>query len=220
MSRSTQSRRRRDPQDSRDRLVEAAIEVFAQDGPKAATVEEICSRAGLNKRMVYHYFGSKDGLYRQALRAVYDQFLSLEVELGSMLLPPEELLETLVRRYYRFLGDHPSFVRLISYENLNDGRVARQLALEGQKAPVITALTLALKKGRDERRFRAKIDVTQLLVSIFALCFFYFSNQYTMGQLLGRPALARSGLDARIHHVVDLVLRGIRRENGRAKAGA
>ena len=41
-------------------LLEAAIEVFAEKGPNAATVDEICNKAGLNKRMLYHYFGSKE----------------------------------------------------------------------------------------------------------------------------------------------------------------
>ncbi len=205
--------RKRDAQQSRERLLAAGIEVFAAKGRHAATVEEICRVAGLNKRLIYHYYGSKDRLYQEALRYVYEQFFSLEVTLGSMLLPAEELLATLVRRYYEFLRDHRSFVRLICYENLDDGRTASQLKLHGQKAPVITALRLALKKGETEKRFRHDIDVTQLLISIFALCFFYFSNQHTMNQFLGSAPLTKAALDRRIDHVVHLLLHGIAHQN-------
>jgi len=201
--------RRRSRENSTQKILAAAMAVFAADGPKAATVDEICRRAGLNKRMVYHYFASKEGLYEEVLKIVYRQFLSLEVSLGSMLLPAEELLERLVRSYYQFLQEHPSFVRLISYENLNDGRVARRLELAGQKAPVITALQLALRKGQDEGRFRAGVDATQLLISIFSLCFFYFANRHTMEQFFGPGAMGGEGLEARIRHVVELLLRGI-----------
>ena len=201
--------KKRSRQDSTQRLLEAAAEVFAADGPQAATVEKICTKAGLNKRMLYHYFGSKEGLYEEVLKGVYQQFLSLEVSLASMLLPTDELLETLVGNYYKFLSDHPEFVRLIGYENLNDGRVARRLRLAGQKAPVITALRLALQKGQAEGRFRGGIDVTQLLISIFSMSFFYFSNRRTMEQLLGRSAMAPSGMTGRIRHVVELLLHGI-----------
>ena len=201
--------RTRDTQRSINLLLTAAVEVFSELGPRAATVDEICRRADLNKRMVYHYFSSKEGLYAEALRSVYQQFLSLEVMLGAMLLPAQELLETLVRRYYDFLASHPQFVRLISYENLNDGRVANRLKLAGQKAPVITALQLALRKGQDEGRFRRDIDPEQLLTSIFSLCFFYFSNQHTMKQFLGRGAMTRAALDTRVDHVVALLLHGI-----------
>jgi len=205
--------RRRDAADSRRRLLDAAIEVFAAHGPAAATLEEICTRAKLNKRLVYHYFGSKDAIYAAALAVVYEQFFSLEVELGSMLLPVEDLLATLVRRYYQFLSEHPAFVRLICYENLQGGRTATTLSLGGQKAPVITALRLALAKGQADRRFRAGVDVTQLLISIFALCFFFFSNQHTLGLLLGPSATGRKALADRIDHVVSLLLHGIAHED-------
>ncbi len=209
-TRGAKSARRRDPQASRQRLLEAAIDVFSRLGPEAATIDAICSRAGLNKRMAYHYFGSKENLYRETLRIVYDQFFNVEIGLASMLLPPEELFEAVVRRYYAFLGEHPEFVRLISFENLNGGRVARQLALEGKKAQIATALQLALQKGQAERRFRQGIDVTELLVSIFSLCFFYFSNQYTMGRFMGLDTLARrTDVESRIRHVVGLLLHGI-----------
>jgi AcrR family transcriptional regulator len=204
---------KRNPLQSKERILQAAIDVFARRGPLAATVEEICALARLNKRMVYHYFGSKEILYRESLRVVYAQFFSLEVELGSMLLPPEQLLEMLIRRYYQFLKEHPSFVRLISHENLNEGHAARSLGLEGQKAPVITALTLAMQRGSAEKRFREGIDVAQLLVSIFALCFFYFANRHTMELFLGKGCMDPAHLEGRVRHVVDLVLRGIRLTN-------
>lgn len=201
--------KKRSRENSMRKLLDAAVEVFSEHGPRAATIDEICRKAALNKRMVYHYFGSKEGLYERVLQEVYQQFLSLEVSLGSMLLPAEQLLEALVRSYYKFLGAHPEYVRLISYENLNHGKTARKLHLAGQKAPVITALQLALRKGQSDKRFRPGIDVTQLLVSIFSLCFFYFANRETMGQFLGGSSMGPGGAEGRIRHVVELLLHGI-----------
>ena len=211
--------RKRDAQASTRAVLEAAIAVFAERGPQAATVDEISRKAGLNKRMLYHYFGSKQRLYQEALRCVYDEFLSLDISLASMLLPVEELVETLVRQYHGFLHKHPSFVRLISYENLSYGRTARELKLSGQKAPMITALRLALEKGRAEKRFRKGVDVPELLVSILALCFFYFSNEHTMRQFVSEVGMTKSALNRRIDHVVDLVLHGII-DNGAPPAAA
>jgi len=206
-------KKKRNAQASRNKLLEAAIEVFSRHGPEAATIDEICGLAGLNKRLAYHYFSSKEGLYREALRVVYERFFALDVALSSMLLPAEQLLELLVRRYYEFLSANQRLIRMISFENLNEGRVARGLNLQGQKAPVITAIQLALAKGQAEKRFREGIDVTELLISIFALTFFYFSNQYTLEQMLGRPPAARQNLENRIKHVVSLVLHGIAHED-------
>jgi len=203
---------KRNAQASKQRLLNAAIEVFARKGPGAATVDEISALAGLNKRLTYHYFGSKELLYKAALYQVYESFFSLEIELSAMLLPADELLETLVRRYYRFLDEHPDFVRMLCFENLNDAQAAREMNLQDKKAPIITALRLAQQVGQDAKRFRNDIDVADLLISIFSLCFFYFSNRYTMCQLLENNTTSLSNLDKRIKNVVALLLYGITAE--------
>ena len=203
------TRKKRDSQSSTKALLDAAIEIFAQRGPDAATVDEITRKAGLNKRMLYHYFGSKDKLYAAALRHIYEQFFSLDISLAAMMMPVDELVRALVRQYHTFLLGHPSFVRLICYENLNRGRTVRGLKLGGQKAPIITALQLALEKGQAEKQFRRCIDVPELLVSILALCFFYFSNEHTMKEFVSDVSMTRAALDRRIEHVSDLLLHGI-----------
>jgi len=204
--------KKRNAQASRQRLIDAAIEVFACNGPKAATIDEICGKAGLNKRLAYHYFGSKEGLYQEALRTIYNLFFDLEVELGSMLLPAEKLLDVIITNYYAFIHSHPDFVRMISYENLNEGKTAELLNLAGKKARIITALQLALQKGQTENRFRKDIDVTELLLSLFGGCWFCFTNQYTMGLLLDKDIMTPSNLEARTKHVVKLLLHGISEE--------
>lgn len=209
--------KKRNSQKSMQDLLEAAIEVFAEHGPNAATVDKICSRAGLNKRMLYHYFGSKEQLYQQTLRYIYQQLLSLDVSLETMLLPMKELIETIVRQHHKFLLEHRNFVRLISYENLNRGRTAKELRLGATKAPVIKALRLAMKKGRQEKLFRKNIDIQELLVSILGLCFFNFSNEYTMKELVGKRSMTKSSLEKRIKHVVNLVLYGIINDGSRPK---
>mgnify|MGYP006305891105 CR=1 FL=1 len=189
--------------------------MFAEHGPDATTVDEVCDKAGLNKRMIYHYYGNKAGLYREVLRYVYETFLSLEVELAAMLLTPEKLLEAVVSKYIDFLHEHPVFVRLLSYENLNRGRVARELKLAGGKSKILTALRLLVEKGQSEGRFRSNIDLDELLISIFGLCFFSFSNQYTMRELLGKAVVTKSRLSLRKKHVVQLLLTGLRNTRDR-----
>jgi len=54
--------------DSKSKLLAAAAEEFARHGPRGARVAEIVRRAGVNERMIYHHFGSKDGLYRAVIQ--------------------------------------------------------------------------------------------------------------------------------------------------------
>ncbi|MBN1554085.1 MAG: TetR family transcriptional regulator [Phycisphaerae bacterium] len=203
------SRRRRNSRQSEKRILQAAAEVFAEKGPDAATVDEICRKAKRNKRMIYHYFASKAGLYRRVLQSVYEKFLSLEIELAAMLLSPEELLDTVVSKYVDFLHEHPDFVRILSHENLNEGRVARELKLAGGKSNILEALRLLVEKGQTEGRFRRDVDLDELLISIFGLCFFPFSNRHTMSELLGRSIITPSRLKRRKTHIVRLLLMGL-----------
>src|SRR5437763_13329841 len=58
----------RDPARTRRRILEAAFKEFAAHGFAGARVDRIARRAGINKRMLYHYFGDKEGLFREVLR--------------------------------------------------------------------------------------------------------------------------------------------------------
>src|SRR5438445_5249035 len=58
----------RDPARSRRRILEAAFREFAAKGFAGARVDRIARRANINKRMLYHYFGDKEGLWREVLR--------------------------------------------------------------------------------------------------------------------------------------------------------
>jgi len=212
-------KRGRDPEASRMRLLEAGVKVFADRGPDGASVSMIAKEAHINRRMLYHYFDSKEGLYRAAIRHVYEQLSSTEIALADILLPAEELLARLIRAYYDFLASHPQHVRLLTWENLRQGRSAREADLSSFKTPVIEALRIALDRGRREGRFRADVDEKQLLISCLALSFFYFSNQYTVGQALGFNLASKRAMNERVRHVVNLLLDGIRTRQAVDKHG-
>jgi hypothetical protein len=125
------------------------------------------------------------------------------------MLPTKKLVEVIIRRHHEFLLNHPEFVRMIIFENLNYGCVAKKLGLGNQEAPVITALRLALQKGREQNIFIKDIDINNVLISIISLCFSYFSNQYTVRELIGHKKITKKVLDKRIKHVVSFVFNGI-----------
>jgi len=212
-------KRRRDPEASRRQLLRAGTKLFSQRGPDAATVDMIAREARLSRRMLYHYFGSKDGLYRAVIHRAYEDLASVDVELAHLLLSAEGLLKKMVRAYYELLARRPEIVRLLTWENLRQGRAARRIGITSFKAPIIEALRLALARGKREGRFRRTVDETQLLISCMALSFFYFSNRHTLSQALGFDLTSPAAVDRRIRHVTQLVLDGIR-ANRRPPRGA
>src|SRR6266540_995325 len=58
----------RDPERTRERILGAALKEFSAHGFAGARVDRIARRARINKRMLYHYFGNKEGLFRAILR--------------------------------------------------------------------------------------------------------------------------------------------------------
>lgn len=95
---------------SRDRLLLAALEVFAERGFREATVRDICARADLNPASVNYYFGSKENLYAEALAFAFRQ-ADARYPLGQALnpaLPAEERLRLFIRNLLlRLLDEGP-----------------------------------------------------------------------------------------------------------------
>jgi AcrR family transcriptional regulator len=96
--------------ETRRKLLDAAGEVFADVGYQAATVREICSRAGVNLAAVNYHFGDKLGLYTELLKiTVANERATTEDALRA--LPPEEALRRFVLGMLRQMNqaDRPSW---------------------------------------------------------------------------------------------------------------
>src|SRR5678816_1011045 len=112
----------RNPDRTRRRILQAAIRLFAKHGFHAVSVDQIVGQARVNKRMVYHYFGSKDALFEAALSEVYTRIEAVEfyvMERGRSL---REKLSRLLESYFEILYAEPEFTRLLQWENLEQGR--------------------------------------------------------------------------------------------------
>ncbi|HKX30716.1 MAG TPA: CerR family C-terminal domain-containing protein [Blastocatellia bacterium] len=82
---------------TRTRLIEVAGEVFAQVGYEAATVREICARAGANVAAVNYHFGDKLGLYTEVLRSLNAAPTEAIRKVLNSEGPPEEILRQTIR---------------------------------------------------------------------------------------------------------------------------
>ena len=80
---------RRDPDRTREAILVAAQHEFATKGLSGGRVDEIARRAHANKRMIYHYFGNKEGLYLAALERVYEELRGTEKTLDLAHLAPD-----------------------------------------------------------------------------------------------------------------------------------
>ena len=202
---------RRDPAATRQKLLTAARREFARSGLAGARVDEIADRAGVNKQLVYHYFGDKDALYLAVLEWVYEEIRAKERELNLDGFPPEQAIRKLIESSFDHLAEHPDFIVLLNDENRGGARHVRgSKKIEALHSPLVSLVSKILGEGVRSGAFRKGINPVHLYISIAGLSYFFFSNNPTLsaifGKDLGTPAARRD----RRKHVVDLVMQSLR----------
>ena len=174
----------RNPDRTRRRLLRAAIKLFAQQGFHAVSVDAIVDLAKVNKRMVYHYFGSKDALFEAAVLEVDGRIESIEFHAVGLGRDPAEKLARLWESYFAFLDDEPEFTRLLQWENLETGRHLTKANHLLTKNPFFERFQAIVQEGIAAGDFRADLNVAHLLIHFIGLCFIEHSNRFSLSQSL------------------------------------
>ncbi len=197
----------RDPQRTRAAILTAATQEFTANGLTGARVDAIAKRARVNKRMIYHYFGGKDGLYLAVLEATYAAIRVAEQELHLADRDPADGMRELVLFTWRYFLKHPEFLSLLGTENLHKAAyLKRSKRIRELHSPLIGMISTLLERGARDHVFREGIDPVELYVTIAALGFFYLSNRHTLSTIFGRDLSAPKSIAARERHIVDVVL--------------
>jgi AcrR family transcriptional regulator len=200
----------RNPERSRRRLLTAAIRLFAARGFHGVSVDEIVAAARLNKRMLYHYFGSKEAIYQAALHDVYSRLEDVEFQVLDLELSPREKLDRLLRSYFAFLEGNPEFTQFLLWENADKGRHIAKANRFLSKNPFIQRFRQTVEEGIRAGELRPDLDVSHLLIHFIGLCFIYHSNRFSLSQSL-KMDLADPRVRARgLQQVLVLAFDGIR----------
>ena len=199
--------RQRDADRSRLALLAAARDEFAEHGLGGARVDRIAERAGLDKRLIYHYFESKDSLFLAVLEETYRNIRLAEQRLHLVDLPPAEAVRRLTEFTWNYYLEHPEFLTLLNSENLHRGRHLEQSRRAREmNSPLIQTLADILERGRAAGVFRGGIDPVQLYISIAGLSYFYLSNNHTLSAIFGRNLLSPKARNERLSHICDVIL--------------
>jgi AcrR family transcriptional regulator len=172
---------------SKEDILAIATEEFAVNGLSGARVDAIAEKTQTSKRMIYYYFGGKEGLYRAVLQKAYADIRQREAQSHLNELPPVEAIRKLVELTFDYDETHVNFIRLVAIENIHRGKhLAKLPTLRDVNASAIETLSEIMKRGRAEGAFRADVDPLDVHLLISAFCFFRVSNRHTLGLLFGR----------------------------------
>lgn len=201
------------PAASRQRILDAAVAEFAEQGFAGARVDAIALRAGINKRMLYAYVGNKKALWLAALERVYEAKRQEERTLNLQRLPPAEAMQVLIRFNFRYHTDHPEFLAMLNDENLQRGQNLRESErVTKLYSPLLTLISEVLARGQEEGVFRRNVDPMQLYISMVGLGYFFCSNQHTLSAIFDRALDSAEEILTREQHIVDVILGFLRPE--------
>lgn len=198
----------RNSAETKERILNAAIEEFCAHSYVGASTARITRAAGCNVRMLYHYFESKDGLYLAALSRVYEELRISENTTNFWNLSPREGIVALTKFTFDYHRNNPRFSRMILNENFNMGRAIGNISKEINVSSklIIERLDLTLTRGYNEKSFTHHPGALHLYLTILALSFIHISNAYTLTATFGVSTSSKKFLEERRAHVTDVVL--------------
>ncbi|WP_205824998.1 TetR/AcrR family transcriptional regulator [Methylobacterium terricola] len=176
--------RTKDPERTRADILAVATEEFSAFGLSGARVDAIAERTRTSKRMIYYYFGSKEGLYLAVLEKAYADIRQVEADLDLGNLAPAEAIRRLVEFTFEYDDAHPDFIRLVAIENIHRAEhLSGSATIRGLNLGVIRTITDIITRGQAEGLFRPDVDPLDVHLMISALCFFRVSNRHTFGAI-------------------------------------
>lgn len=174
----------RDAERTRAELLVVATEVFAEHGYSGARVDDIAERTRTTKRMIYYYFGGKEGLYRAVLEEAYRGIREAEQAIDVDESDPVEAIRRLAELTFDHHVSHDAFIRLVAIENIHRGEHIREIAsIRTLAAPAKTLLDRILERGRELGEFRSDASAIDVHLVISSYCVFQVANRYTFGYL-------------------------------------
>jgi TetR/AcrR family transcriptional regulator len=182
-----------------DRILKKSLELFAARGYEATSVREICEAAGITKPTLYHFFGSKEGVYRALVDGTLERF---NAEMDLILAEPggaRDQLKRLARHVFDEVRSNPEVIRFILSLSYNPSSAAPPTEFRRYYEAHQQHIAACLEAGVTRGELRPGPTSTRLLLFMGgvgeAMCSFL---------IIGRPELHPELAD----NLVDTLLDG------------
>lgn len=200
--------RTNDPARTMAGILEVATAEFANKGLSGARIDEIAAATRTSKRMIYYYFGNKEGLYIKVLEEAYRRMREIEAALHLEDLEPVAALRRLVEFTFDHHRGNQDYIRLVMNENMERGAyLAQSKSIQQLNVPAIRAIRQLYDRGVASGVFRPGLDPIDIHASISALTFFNVSNQYTFGLIFKDEAPSPEAIEARRNSITEMIVR-------------
>lgn len=197
-------------QATRDAILRAATKVFARHGFAGGRIEQISKAAKSYDRMIYYYFGSKEGLFIAVIEDTYRRFNEAEQGLLLDTTQPLLALDAMIRFVWTYYQKNPEFITLLNSENLLRGKhIAKSVRARDYSSPALAITDTVLQAGIAQGMFRPAVKARDLYLMIASMAYFYLSNRFTLSSFLGENLEAPAALAHWEAFVIDAVRRAV-----------
>lgn len=197
----------RDAEATKNSILDAAEEEFAQAGLLGARTEAIAAKTGVTKCMLFYYYGNKEGLYRAVLERALAQYVHSVQKIDVRSLEPKEALRKWTRAFLENVETHLNLHRILVYEGIqNKGKFYGQIAF----AYVYESLIGILNRGMEIGQFRTMSPI-HAAVNIIGMCVLYFGHNDNVKHLWppGTNTLSKKMVDEHKKEAIEQAVSGV-----------
>lgn len=156
---------------TKQKILDAARDVFAEHGPAGATMDRIAAAAGVNKERIYNYFGNKRDLFKAVL-AIETSRVAAAVEFDPTVDDP---IGDYAGRIFDYHANHPYLLRLLLWEGLT---VPPGVAQEAARAQHYREKVEVMAKAQADGIVRDDLPPGTLIFSIMALAMWWYASPH------------------------------------------
>jgi AcrR family transcriptional regulator len=208
--------RTRDPERSRESILEAATLEFVAHGFSGARTAVIAKRAGVPQGLLYHYFENKEGLFGAVMNAALEPYFQATIDLLEN--PPDgpgtRLLEAAIRMYFAFLADNPHVARLMAWWVANQGwQEGSPIAKEELCASPMELGKQRIREAQEAGRIRKDLEPEHVIRMFLHLCMHWHmvwgAVAFEDGIDPKNPRAVKKLHETHLEHITSMILFGV-----------
>ncbi len=194
--------------DTRERILEAADNLFGRMGFDAATTREIAELSEVNKALIHYHFKNKEGLLVSVLDRYYERLAKTLLDALQKGESLREKMQLLVDAYVDFLSQNRNFIRIVQREASGGKHMER---ISAHMVPLFER-GITLTQQAYPSTGSGEMSASHLLVSFYGMIITYFTYSRLLEQLMGTDPLSDENLALRKRHLsrmIDIIVKDV-----------
>lgn len=214
--------RKRNPEESRRRILDAAERAFALRGFGGARLRDIAQEAGVHHALVHHYYGDKRGLLEEVIKRGLGRISDAARHALSAPVTLEGTVRAFVGVLFDFCANNRGLLRIIDDAFRNRELVSFdviQQALGAHAGPVLARIKKTISTGQELGRVRSDLTVDSMILLGFGAIVYRFDMAENLLAAMGLPERDETGLGVEREHAIQYILSAMqpRQENQAAQ---